>query len=83
MLAIDSVFYAMNCGSALLLRAAIFALFILEQCILVYWIEEDSLTVVEEDRVDGVHSVGEMCGVKCGKNVYKGKIAATGKTCCC
>lgn len=60
---------------------AIFALFILEQCILVYWVEEDSVTVVEEDHVDGVRSVGEMCGVKCGKNVYQGKIAATGKTC--
>ncbi len=51
----------------------------LEQHILVYWIEEDGVSVVDEEHVDCVWLVGEMCKVKCGKNVYEGKTAATGK----
>ena len=44
-----------------------------------YWGEEDCVSVVMEDLVDEISSVGETCSVKCGKSSYQGRIAAFGK----
>lgn len=54
-------------------------LILTEQYLLVYWEEEDGVSVVVEDQVDRVAPVGESCSVKCGKSAYPGKIAAVGK----
>ena len=52
---------------------------LLGRYVMVYWTDEDSVSVVDEDRVDEVRDIGEMCDVKCGKSIYNGKIAAIGK----
>lgn len=51
-----------------------------EQFILVYWMDEESVSVVDEESVEGVKAVGEMCSVKLGKTSYSGKTAAVGKS---
>ena len=54
-------------------------LILVEQYLLVYWEDEDGVSVVVEDNVDHVAPVGDRCSVKCGKSVYVGKVAAVGK----
>ena len=47
---------------------------------LVYWMEEDSVTVVKRRQVIGENEeVGEERSVKWGRKSYKAKIAALGK----
>ena len=46
--------------------------------VLVYWIDEGSVSVVHEELVDGVSSIGEISKVKCGKKTHEGKTAARG-----
>lgn len=53
--------------------------FFLEQFILVYWPDEDCVSVVSEESVEGTNDMGEPCAVKLGKKVYSGRTAAIGK----
>ena len=48
---------------------------------LVYWPEEDSVSVVPVENVQEKCEVGKECEVKLGRKCYKGKVCAIGKLC--
>ena len=50
-----------------------------ETFVLVYWPEEDCVSVVPGARVSGDHQSGTDCSVIIRKKEYTGQVAATGK----
>ena len=44
-----------------------------------FWPDEECVTVVGEDLVEGARVVGETCSVKLGKKLYSGRTAALGE----
>ena len=50
--------------------------------LLVYWIQEESVSVLECRKVTGSTTVGSESEVKLGKTVYPVKIAAAGMQMC-
>ena len=47
---------------------------------LVYWPEEDCVSVVGGARVSGDQQVGSMCTVTIQRKTYSGRVAAAGKS---
>lgn len=57
-------------------------LFIDELFVLVYWPEEDCVSVVAGTRVTGNQHIGTKCKVSIQNKHYTGQVAATGKCAC-
>ena len=53
-----------------------------EGFVLVYWPDEECMSVVASSRVTGSHEVGDECTVTMQRKTYSGRIAATGMYVC-
>ena len=53
--------------------------FLEESYLLVYWEEEDAVSVIATHQVEGEPKQGELCKVKIKRKMYTGRVASIGK----
>ena len=68
-----------KCNKQTNLVVCVHVILVEETFVLVYWPEEECVSVVAGPRVSGDHQVGGMCAVSIRRKAYFGKVAATGK----
>ena len=70
-----SKYFVNNCHAALDFKF----LWYTDCYVLVYWVEEGTVSTVPSKNIDGELAIGRLCSAKYDKKSYPAKIAAFGK----